>query len=90
MFVKYLIISYELHQEAALGSKANSVVPAVEIRKQKPIGEKVSNPAEYQLSGPGAGFSFLVRIICAQLTSDTHRRRYHLRFTSEETEVQRD
>lgn len=34
MFVKFFIISHELHQEAALGRKVNLVVPIVEIRKQ--------------------------------------------------------
>lgn len=34
MFVKYFIISYKFLQEAAVGRKANLVVPIVEIRKQ--------------------------------------------------------
>ena len=39
MFVKYFIISYELHQKETLGRKANLVVPIGEIRKQLYRGE---------------------------------------------------
>lgn len=74
MFVKYFIISYELHQEAALGRKANSLVLVVEIRKQDSVGNRGSHPSRHQPSSPGADFSFLVQIVCAHLAPDTYTR----------------
>lgn len=55
------------------------MVPIVKVRKQKST-EEVSIPAQYQLSGPGADFSFLVQVICTHLTSDTYRQYRHPKF----------
>lgn len=49
------------------------MVPTAEIREQ--LVGKGQQPARYQPSDPGSGFSFLVRTVCAHSAPDTFRTR---------------